>query len=105
MNSTRKTQRKTIHQIRVLSALAEHQDDESLLHGLRICQLTGLPSGTVYPMLRNFENKELVRSYWEDIEPRLEGRPRRRLYLLTPTGEAQLLEWESDSKLQGWAYA
>jgi DNA-binding PadR family transcriptional regulator len=98
-------QRKTAQQISVLSALAQHQDGQDLMHGLRLCQLTALPSGTVYPMLRNFEKKGLVRSFWEDIDPKVARRPKRRLYQLTPTGEARLAEWGAISQQGDWAYA
>jgi DNA-binding MarR family transcriptional regulator len=50
-------------------------------------ELTGLPSGTIYPILRRFERNGLVRSRWENPqEARNEGRPRRRYYELTPAG-------------------
>ena len=50
-------------------------------------EVTGLPSGTIYPALRRLEALELVTSDWEkDVNARKEGRPRRRYYKLTAAG-------------------
>jgi PadR family transcriptional regulator len=59
--------------------------------GFDVMDFTGLPSGTVYPVLRRFEEHGLLRSEWEDEErARAEGRPRRRNYDLTAEGRAAL---------------
>ena len=59
--------------------------------GFDIMQVTGLPSGTIYPALRRLEAMDLVSSDWEkDLKARKEGRPRRRYYELTPAGKRQL---------------
>jgi DNA-binding PadR family transcriptional regulator len=64
--------------------------------GFDIMEVTGLPSGTVYPALRRLEALQLVRSDWEkDDKARKEGRPRRRYYELTPAGKRQLAEAEA----------
>ena len=64
--------------------------------GFDIMQVTGLPSGTIYPALRRLEALELVCSDWEkDLKARKEGRPRRRYYELTPAGKRQLKEAEA----------
>ena len=56
-------------------------------YGFSIMDATGLPSGTVYQVLRRFEGGGLVTSHWEEgQEPEL-GRPRRRYYELTGKGE------------------
>lgn len=57
--------------------------------GLDVMQVTGLPSGTVYPALRRLERDLLVRSEWEpeDQAGKL-GRPARRYYQVTPDGRA-----------------
>lgn len=34
-------------------------------YGFDIMEVTGLPSGTVYPTLRRLEQQELVKSSWE----------------------------------------
>lgn len=75
----------------VLQALAQGYQ-----FGFDIMDVTGLPSGTVYPALRRLETLGLVRSDWEtDKEARDNARPRRRYYELTNAGRAQLVEAES----------
>jgi PadR family transcriptional regulator, regulatory protein PadR len=61
-------------------------------HGFDVMDATGLPSGTVYPMLRRLEKEGLVRAKWEAPETaRDEQRPPRRYYELTGEGEALLV--------------
>jgi PadR family transcriptional regulator, regulatory protein PadR len=56
-------------------------------YGLDICEATGLPSGTIYPILARLERIKWVKSDWEDPEAHIaEGRPRRRYYQLTREG-------------------
>jgi PadR family transcriptional regulator PadR len=56
-------------------------------HGFDIMDATGLPSGTVYPILRRLDAEGCVRSRWErDGEARKEQRPPRRYYELTTQG-------------------
>ena len=56
-------------------------------HGFDVLDATGLPSGTVYPILRRLETAGLVRSRWEPVQlSRDEGRPPRRYYELTGAG-------------------
>ncbi len=58
-------------------------------HGFDIMDATGLPSGTVYPILRRLDAEGCVRSRWEkDGEARKEQRPPRRYYELTSHGRA-----------------
>jgi DNA-binding PadR family transcriptional regulator len=58
-------------------------------HGFDIMDATGLPSGTVYPILRRLDVEGLVRSHWErDGVARREQRPPRRYYELTSRGKA-----------------
>jgi PadR family transcriptional regulator, regulatory protein PadR len=60
-------------------------------HGFDIIDATGLPSGTVYPILRRLEREGLVSASWEDVEiAREEQRPPRRYYELNPAGKAIL---------------
>ena len=60
-------------------------------HGFDVMDATGLPSGTVYPILRRVESEGLVKSAWEKPEiAQREGRPPRRTYVLTAAGEAWL---------------
>jgi PadR family transcriptional regulator, regulatory protein PadR len=62
-------------------------------HGFDIIDATGLPSGTVYPILRRLEQESLATSRWES--PRIaqqEQRPPRRYYVLTRDGQALVEE-------------
>ncbi len=68
----------------VLQALLEGHH-----HGFDVMEATGLPSGTVYPILRRLDGEGLVRSRWEqDTIARQEQRPPRRYYELSPGGGA-----------------
>ena len=70
--------------------------------GFDIMEVTGLPSGTIYPALRRLEGLELVTSDWEhDADARKEGRPRRRYYELTKAGKAQLADAETRFRAVG----
>jgi len=63
-------------------------------YGFEIMDVTGLPSGSVYPALRRMERERLVTSQWEETDPedRSRGRPTRRVYRLTSAGEEQVEE-------------
>src|SRR5690348_6768054 len=56
------------------------------LYGVEIGERAGLRSGTVHPILARLEGVGWLRSRWEDIDPRVEGRPPRRYYRLTADG-------------------
>jgi RNA polymerase sigma factor (sigma-70 family) len=60
-------------------------------YGFDICDVTGLPSGTVYPALSRLDQAGFVRSRWErqDIAQR-EKRPPRRYYEITAQGSTAL---------------
>src|SRR6266487_1580670 len=56
-------------------------------HGFEIVDVTGYPTGTVYPALRRLERDGYVRSKWEaERTATREGRPARRYYELTASG-------------------
>jgi DNA-binding PadR family transcriptional regulator len=60
-------------------------------YGFDIMDVTHLPSGTVYPILRRFERDGLVTSEWEpEGRAQREQRPPRRYYSLTEGGEKML---------------
>lgn len=62
-------------------------------YGFELMEVTGLPGGTVYPILRRLERQGALRGRWEDkAEARTAGRPPRRYYSLTAVGEAALAE-------------
>ena len=57
-------------------------------HGFQIMEVSGLPSGTVYPILRRLEGGLAVESEWEDAETAsAAGRRTRRVYRLTESGQ------------------
>jgi DNA-binding PadR family transcriptional regulator len=58
-------------------------------YGLELSGVTGLASGTLHPILARLEGLGWVESFWEDIDVRKEGRPRRRYYRLNPEGLAR----------------
>jgi PadR family transcriptional regulator PadR len=62
-------------------------------YGFDIMDISGLPSGTVYPALRRLEQTGLVDSKWEKegIAQR-DGRPPRKYYELTPDGKQALAD-------------
>lgn len=60
-------------------------------HGFDIMDATGLPSGTVYPILRRLDREGLLDSEWEEhAEAQREQRPPRRYYEITAAGERML---------------
>jgi DNA-binding PadR family transcriptional regulator len=62
-------------------------------HGFDLLDATGLPSGTVYPILRRLEGAGLVRARWEPVQrARDAARPPRRYYELTGAGAEALHE-------------
>jgi DNA-binding PadR family transcriptional regulator len=71
----------------VLRALLDDPDRE--LYGLEFVDGTGLPPGTIYPILARLEGAGWIASRWEDVDQHEAGRPRRRYYRLTPDGTEQ----------------
>ena len=60
-------------------------------YGFGIMEMTGLPSGTVYPAMRRLESDGLIRSQWERQSiADAEQRPPRKYYKLTATGISSL---------------
>jgi DNA-binding PadR family transcriptional regulator len=75
----------TLH---VLQAIASGYN-----YGFEIMDATGLPSGTVYPILSKLENSGYLKSRWEDPRAaRREKRPPRRSYEITGDGREALAE-------------
>jgi PadR family transcriptional regulator, regulatory protein PadR len=66
--------------LRVLMAPSEES-----CHGFAIAKDVRRPTGSVYPILARLERAGWVESSWELEQPQ-DGRPRRRLYHLTPEG-------------------
>lgn len=56
-------------------------------HGYAISRQTGVPSGTLYPVLMRLDKLGWLETKWEESAP--QGRPPRHLYRLTGNGR----EW------------
>ncbi|HWB69042.1 MAG TPA: PadR family transcriptional regulator [Solirubrobacterales bacterium] len=54
-------------------------------YGFELARATGLPSGTIYPILRRLEGEELIESRWAEVETETQRR-RRRYYALSAEG-------------------
>lgn len=76
--------RMSLQTLRVLEAFLENPTDE--LAGADVQKRGHLASGTLYPILLRLESAGWFVSRWEAVEPASIGRPRRRLYRLTPSG-------------------
>ena len=60
-------------------------------YGFSVMEMTGLPSGTVYPAMRRLERDELIQSHWEKQSiADAEQRPPRKYYKMTKTGKETL---------------
>lgn len=70
----------------VLRALLE--DPATERYGLQLSSASGLPTGTLHPILARLEALEWLDSAWEDVDPQKVGRPRRRYYRLNESGLA-----------------
>ncbi|OLB74590.1 MAG: PadR family transcriptional regulator [Actinobacteria bacterium 13_2_20CM_2_71_6] len=77
----------TLQTVLVLRTLLENPTEE--LYGLEVCTRAGLASGTIHPILARLEMCGWLESRWEEVDPREEGRPRRRYYRLSPDGGEQ----------------
>jgi DNA-binding PadR family transcriptional regulator len=65
----------------------------SVRYGFDIMDATGLPSGTVYPVLGRLERDGYVRSKWESQSvAQREKRPPRRYYEITASGARALAD-------------
>jgi PadR family transcriptional regulator, regulatory protein PadR len=69
---------------RVLMVLLDAPREET--YGFELTKVAGLPSGTVYPILRRLEDMGWIMSRWEMIDEHHQGRRRRRYYRLTDEG-------------------
>jgi DNA-binding PadR family transcriptional regulator len=73
------------------AALILQAVDAGFVYGFSIMEMTGLPSGTVYPAMRRLERDELIRSQWERQSiADAEQRPARKYYKLTTAGKITL---------------
>jgi PadR family transcriptional regulator len=82
--------RMSFQTMKVLESFLENPAD--LLAGADVQKRSDLASGTLYPILLRLEAAGWFVSQWENIDPAAAGRPRRRLYRLTPSGLARASE-------------
>ena len=82
--------RMSLQTLRVLEAFLENPTEQ--LAGAEVHQRCGIASGTLYPILLRLESAGWFVSRWEAVDPASVGRPRRRLYRLTPSGLARASE-------------
>lgn len=68
------------------------EDPEFPLYAMELMKCTGLPSGTMYPLLRRLEGDGWLASAREDIDPREHGRPARVYYRLVPEAVGPAVE-------------
>lgn len=59
------------------------EDPARSRYGLELMRLTGLPSGSVYPMLARLEAAGWLTRGKEDVDPHSAGRPPRLQYTIT----------------------
>lgn len=78
--------RVTVPVAKVVSALLA--DPAADRYGLDLMKATGLPSGTLYPVLQRLQQAGWIAAHWEQIDPVAQGRPARRYYRLTAQGIA-----------------
>jgi PadR family transcriptional regulator, regulatory protein PadR len=76
--------RMTYNMLRILMVFLEDPTNER--YGLEVGQTAGLRGGSLYPVFGRLEDAGLLVSRWEETDPSEAGRPRRRLYRLTPGG-------------------
>jgi PadR family transcriptional regulator, regulatory protein PadR len=74
------------------AALILQTISQGYCYGFDIMDVTGLPSGTVYPALRRLERDGVVQSKWEgEALAQEQDRPPRKYYRLTRLGQGALL--------------
>ncbi|MDB5694328.1 MAG: hypothetical protein JWO81_3391 [Alphaproteobacteria bacterium] len=59
-------------------------------YGLELARMTGLKSGTLYPILIRLAERDLLESCW--LEPERSGRPPRHAYRINAAGRSALRE-------------
>jgi PadR family transcriptional regulator, regulatory protein PadR len=73
------------------AAMVLHAIEAGDGYGFSVMEMTGLPSGTVYPAMRRLERDGLIRSQWERQSIADAGqRPPRKYYKLTRSGRDAL---------------
>ena len=87
----------------VLSAL--QKSSKTWTHGYELGKITGLKSGTLYPILLRLHDEGWLEAKWEaSSEP---GRPPRHLYRITAAGSMEAkktIQLATKRRTQGLAY-
>lgn len=91
MTRSRKLSAQTVA---VLTALSHRPSD--WLYGLELSRLTGLKSGSLYPILMRLADRGLLDSQW--LDPTEPGRPARHAYRVSALGLAALAEAETPAR-------
>jgi PadR family transcriptional regulator PadR len=76
--------RMTTETLKVVGAMLS--DPTADWYGLELSRRAGLQPGTIYPILDRLLRAGWLERRWEDVDPTVEGRPRRRLYRVTGEG-------------------
>jgi PadR family transcriptional regulator PadR len=79
-----RNRRSSAHTLALFAALAKRS--QAWQYGYQLSQLTGLKSGTLYPILMRLCDRGLLESKWQPSPQR--GRPPRHMYRLTSPGAA-----------------
>jgi PadR family transcriptional regulator, regulatory protein PadR len=77
----------SIQAISVLSLLAQSHPEWQ--HGYELTQISGVKSGTLYPLLMRLEQQSFVEAAWQESPL---GRPPRHVYRLTALGLQMLAD-------------
>lgn len=75
--------------LKLLKVLLEHPKEA--MSGAQISRITSVGSGTLYPLLQRLEAAGWIVGDWEKVNPSEVGRPKRRLYKFTRSGQAAAL--------------
>jgi PadR family transcriptional regulator, regulatory protein PadR len=86
-SNTDKHSQPTRLELRFLSVFLNN--DSLALYGYALAERLGVSYGSVLPLLKRFEKLEVLTCTWEAIDPKTEGRPRRKFYTLTAAGKVQ----------------
>ena len=78
----------SVQTIKLLSALALRPTD--WLYGLELSRMTGLKSGSLYPILIRLADRGLLDSQW--LEPAEPSRPARHAYRISASGLTALAD-------------
>jgi PadR family transcriptional regulator, regulatory protein PadR len=76
----------TVNVAKVLRCLLEEPDRPR--YGYDLIHDAQVSAGSLYPILDRLHRAGWLRRDWEQVDPAQEGRPARRLYVLTPSGVA-----------------